>query len=133
MATRLLDDQLDGPTDGWFALAEAHRLPVISWGVGSRLRSASLPPYCGPRARGIARVAAEEPNVSLDTAKSVAPFGGFADVVRAAGTRKILCGSDRPWMSLTSQIGRGALAPLTEEAKKWIRGENVAARRASDG
>lgn len=36
-------------------------------------------------------------------------------------------------MSLTSQIGRVALAPLIEEEKKSIRGENVVALLASAG
>ena len=74
----------------------------------------------------LVQVAAEEPNVYLDTAASVGYRGDFTEMVRLAGANKILYGSDMPWTCATYQLGRVLLAPITEAEKKLILGENLA-------
>jgi len=140
--TQLHDYPFDGPAyQPAFVLADAHRLPLISHGVGSpdtlRRVARSYPnahfivAHVGAGGdqvarSGLLRVAAEEPNVYLDTASSVAPFGAFADVVRTVGAGKLIFGSDTPWMCFTHQIGRVLLAQISEEEKRRILGENLA-------
>ena len=124
-----------------FAFADAHRLPLISHGVGSpetlRHTARAYPnahfivAHAGAggarRGDGIVQVAAEEPNVYLDLASSVAPYGAFMDVVQTVGPGKLVYGSDTPWMCFTHQIGRVLLAPLAEADKRRILGTNMAA------
>jgi predicted TIM-barrel fold metal-dependent hydrolase len=128
------------------AFADAHRLPLISHGVGSAdtLRRTAraysnahlIVAHAGAGSAsrpsdGILLVAAEEANVFLDLASSVAPFGAFAEVVRAVGAARLLYGSDTPWMCFTHQIGRVLLAPIAEEDKRRILGTNMAALLAT--
>jgi predicted TIM-barrel fold metal-dependent hydrolase len=126
-----------------FAFASRHRLPVISHGTGSPevLRrvarahpgahlvvahaGASAPP--AETAESVHRVAAEEPNVYLDLASSVARFGAFAAAVALVGPAKLLYGSDMPWMCASYQIGRVLLAPIAEESKRRILGGTLSA------
>ena len=75
---------------------------------------------------GVYQVAREEPNVYLDTASSVAPFGRFAALVQAVGAAKVVFGSDTPWMCASYQIGRVALAPIPDASKRLILGETMA-------
>jgi predicted TIM-barrel fold metal-dependent hydrolase len=77
------------------------------------------------------RVAAEEPNVYLDTTSSVGRFGVFAEVVREVGVGKLLYGSDMPWMCASYQIGRVLLAPIPDADKRRILGANLAALLAT--
>ncbi len=120
-----------------FELADKHRLPLISHGVDSPdvlRRTARAYPNAhfivahagagGRRTRGdaINQVALEEPNVYLDTAGSVAPYGAFAQLVNTVGAGRILFGDDFPWMCPTHQIGRILLAPITDDEKKQILG-----------
>jgi hypothetical protein len=84
---------------------------------------ASAPPAgAAESAESVHRVAAEEPNVYLDLASSIARFGAFAAVVALVGPGKLLYGSDMPWMCASYQIGRVLLAPIAEEAKALILG-----------
>ena len=87
-----------------FELADKHRLPLISHGVDSpdvlrRHRAHAYPnahfivAHAGagrrhPEADPINEVAREEPNVYLDTAGSVAPYGIFAQLVRCSWGRQ---------------------------------------------
>lgn len=120
-----------------FELADRHRLPLISHGVDSPdvlRRTARAYPnahlivaHAGagrkhPAFDPIYDVALEEPNVYLDTAGSVAPYGIFAQLVAHVGAGKILYGDDFPWMCPTHQIGRILLAPITDDEKKQIIG-----------
>lgn len=124
-----------------FAFADAHRLPLISHGVGSpetlRRIARAYPnahfivAHAGAGGAGRAgdsllAVAGEVPNVYLDLASSTAPFGAFAGVVQRVGAGKLLYGSDVPWMCFTHQIGRVLLAPIPEEDKRRILGSNLA-------
>jgi predicted TIM-barrel fold metal-dependent hydrolase len=135
----------DGPayTVG-LAFADAHRLPLISHGVGSAdtlRRTARAYPgahiivaHAGAGGGGgaaILTVAVEEPNVYLDLASSGCPFGAFAEVVQKVGAAKLHYGSDFPWMCPTHQIGRVLLAPIAEEHKRRILGANLAALLAT--
>jgi predicted TIM-barrel fold metal-dependent hydrolase len=139
--TQLHNYPFDGPNyEPAFALADRHHLPLISHGVGSAdslRRAARAYPnvhfiVAHAAARGawpivepIPRVAAEEPNVYLDLASSVARFGDFAAMVRAVGADKLLWGSDHLWMCPTHQIGRVLLCPIADEDKLLILGRNM--------
>ena len=123
-----------------FELAHAHRLPLISHGVGSpdTLRRIArdypgghyIVAHAGggspSKSRDLVQVAAEEPNVYLDTAASVGYLGDFTEMVRITGANKILYGSDMPWTCATYQLGRVLLSPITDDAKRRILGENLA-------
>jgi predicted TIM-barrel fold metal-dependent hydrolase len=140
--TQLHQYPFDGP--GYqpaFAFADAHRLPLISHGVGApdTLRRIArdypqahfIVAHAGAGGGGaqgdpLVRVAAEEPNVYLDLASSIGRFGAFARMVGALGARKLLYGSDTPWMCFTHQIGRVLMAPIPEADKRLILGENMA-------
>ncbi len=123
-----------------FELADRHRLPLISHGVGTpdTLRRIARD-YPGGHfivahagggspsgSRDLVQVAAEEPNVYLDTAASVGYRGDFTEMVRLAGAGKILYGSDMPWTCATYQLGRVLLSPITDAEKRRILGENLA-------
>ncbi len=72
------------------------------------------------------RVVAAEPNLYLDTASSVGHRGDFAQWVQAVGAHKLLFGSDTPWTCASFQLGRVLLAPIREEEKRLVLGENMA-------
>ncbi len=143
--TQLHNYPFNGPAyEPAFAFADAHRLPLISHGVGSPdiLRGvARTYPGChfivahvggGPPQRdALGAVAAEESNVYLDLASSVGGFGAFVTMVREVGARKLLFGSDTPCMCFTHQIGRVLLTPIPEADKRLILGENMAALLAT--
>lgn len=130
----------DGPAYAvGLAFADAHRLPLISHGVGSvdTLRRAAraypgahiIVAHAGAGGGGntaMLQVALEESNVYLDLASSVGAFGAFAEVVQTFGAAKLHYGSDFPWMCPTHQIGRVLLAPIAEEDKRRILGSNLA-------
>jgi predicted TIM-barrel fold metal-dependent hydrolase len=145
--TGLSEYPFDGP--GYapaFAFAHEHRLPLISHGVGTPetlRRVARAHPHAhlivahaggggaAFRPGGYYQVAAEEPNVYLDTASSTGGFGVFAAVARAAGARKLVYGSDMPVVCATYQIGRVLLAPIPEDDKRRILGGTLAALLAT--
>jgi len=138
--TQLHRYPFDGPAYALaLAFADAHRLPLISHGVGTPdtlRRTARAYPgahlivaHAGAGGGGsdaLLRVAVEEPNVYLDLASSVGSFGAFAEVVQRVGAAKLHYGSDFPWMCPTHQIGRVLLAPITEAEKRRILGSNLA-------
>ena len=142
MHTSVANYPFDGP--GYlpaFELADRHRLPLISHGTGTpdtlRRIARDYPGghYIVAHAGGgspsnsldLVKVAAEEPNVYLDTAASVGYRDDFREMVRLAGANKILYGSDMPWTCATYQLGRVLLAPITDAQKRRILGENLAA------
>jgi uncharacterized protein len=138
--TQLHRYPFDGPVYAVaLAFADAHRLPLISHGVGTAdtlRRTARAYPGAhlivahagagGGGSTALLQVAAEEPNVHLDLASSVGAFGAFAEVVQQVGAAKLHYGSDFPWMCPTHQIGRVLLAPIAEEDKRRILGSNLA-------
>ena len=140
----------DGPAyHPAFALAHAHRLPLISHGTGTPdtlRRVARQYPNAhfivahggagnvggvGTTREGVLLVAAEEPNVYLDLTSSVGHYGAFPAVVEAVGAHKLTYGSDMPWFCATHEIGRALLAPISEEAKRQILGGTLAALLAT--
>lgn len=141
--TQLHDYPFGGPAYApAFALADAHRLPLISHGVDSpetlrRIARAYPGAHvvvahagaggAGPAGAALLEVARDEPNIYLDLASSVAPFGAFPAVVQAVGAGKLLYGSDAPWMCFSHQIGRVLLAPISQDDKRRILGTNMAA------
>lgn len=145
--TQLHNYPFDGPAYHLaFAFADAHRLPLISHGVGTpdTLRRVAraypgahlIVAHAGAGGAGasgdaLIRVAAEEPNVHLDLASSVGKFGAFAEIVQKVGANKLHYGSDVPWMCFTHQIGRVLLAPIPEADKRAILGGNLAALLAT--
>lgn len=52
-------------------------------------------------------------------------------VVEAVGPGKLLYGCDAPWMCCTHQVGRVLFAPLPDDAKRRILGENMTALLAT--
>ena len=132
----------DGPAyHPAFALAHAHRLPLISHGTGTpdtlRRVARKYPDAhfivahggsggIGTTRAGALLVAAEEPNVYLDLTSSVGHYGAFPAVVAAVGARKLTYGSDMPWFCATHEIGRALLAPISEEDKRQILGGTLA-------
>jgi predicted TIM-barrel fold metal-dependent hydrolase len=144
--TGLAGYPFDGPAyTPAFAFADAHRLPLISHGVGSpeTLRriarefanahfivahAGAGPPAPGG---GLVQVAREAPNVYLDITSSVGRFGAFEAMVEAVGAEKLTYGSDMPWMCASHQIGRVLLARIPDDAKRRILGENLAALLAT--
>jgi predicted TIM-barrel fold metal-dependent hydrolase len=145
--TGLSEYPFDGP--GYapaFAFADAHRLPLISHGVGTpetlrrvaraHPRAHLIVAHAGGggaafRPGGYYQVAAEEPNVYLDTASSVGAFGVFAEVVRAVGAHRLVYGSDMPVVCASYQIGRVLLASISEDEKRRILGGTMAALLAT--
>ena len=141
--TQCHDHPFDGPGyEPAFAFAEEHRLPLISHGIGSPeilRRTARAYPNThfivahaggsggGRHADPLHHLAAEVPNVYLDLASSVGGYGQFAGVVKVAGARNLIFGSDTPWMCYTHQIGRVLMAEMTEADKRLVLGENMAA------
>lgn len=148
--TGLAGYPFDGPSyEPALALANSHHLPLISHGIASpetlrRTARAYADAHfvvahagaggaggVGPAGQALLAVAAEEPNVYLDLASSVARFGAFAAVVERVGAGKLLYGSDMPWMCASYQIGRALLAPISEEDKRRILGSTLAALLAT--
>jgi predicted TIM-barrel fold metal-dependent hydrolase len=145
--TGLSQYPFDGP--GYapaFAFADAHRLPLISHGVGSpdtlrrvaraHPRAHLIVAHAGGGGAGFTpggyyQVAAEEPNVYLDTASSVAGFGVFAEVIRCAGAANLVYGSDMPVVCSSYQIGRVLLAPVPDDEKRRILGGTMASLLAT--
>lgn len=64
-------------------------------------------------------------NLYLDTACSYTWYGTLGMMVKKAGARKVLFGSDAVWNCTAAAIGRVAYADITEEDKKLILGENA--------
>jgi hypothetical protein len=139
--TQLAGYPFDGPGyEPAFALADAHRLPLISHGVGSPetlRRVARAHPNAhfvvahagaglSPASFDLAQVAREEPNVYLDLTSSAGRFGAFEAMVEVAGADRLTYGSDMPWMCASFQIGRVLLARIPEDAKRRILGGTMA-------
>ena len=142
--TQLADHPFDGP--GYapaLAFADAHRLPLISHGVGTpdtlrRIARAHPGAHLivahagagGSSTRdlegGVYQVAREEPNVYLDTTSSVGHFGVFSAVVGAVGAGKLVYGSDMPWMCASHQVGRVLYAPISAEDRRLVFGGTMA-------
>jgi len=72
-------------------------------------------------------VAAEAPNVYLDSSGSIEWFGGFEKVVSKVGAEKVLFGSDFPWGNLAFMIGRVLFSEIRDEEKRSILGLNARA------
>lgn len=75
---------------------------------------------------GWVRLVRDLPNVYAETAYSVAPMGGFEDLVGLAGSGKVLFGSDAPITDPGAQIGRILLARIPDAHKCDILGNNMA-------
>jgi uncharacterized protein len=140
--TQLADYPFDGPAYGpVFAFADAHRLPLISHGVGApdTLRRIALAypqahfivahAGAGYRENGrdeaLVAVVREVANVYLDITSSAGHFGAFAAMVGQVGAAKLTYGSDMPWMCASHQVGRVLLAHILDEDKRRILGGNL--------
>lgn len=75
--------------------------------------------------RNAIEVAASRENVYLDTACSYVWYGAIEAMVRGAGEKKILYGSDAYWNSMEAAVGRILLAELSEKEKRQILGLNA--------
>jgi predicted TIM-barrel fold metal-dependent hydrolase len=64
-------------------------------------------------------------NVYLDLCASAAGYGVVERFVADVGAHKVLFGSDAGFLSAAQQIGRVALARITEEEKRAVLGLNA--------
>ena len=118
-------------------LADRRRLPVLlhTWGDMDNYRQIFERYRRAPILLGHSGAARKElyveyarryPNVYLELVYSMAPYGLVEYFVREVGAERILFGSDAPWMSFGSQLGRVAFADIRESEKKTILVDNPA-------
>lgn len=91
--------------------------PTINWLMGH-----SGGPYGGIRAVEIAQVL---PNVFLDLTLSMCPAQQVEFFVREVGAERVIFGTDNPFIDPRPQIGRVALARISDDDKAKIFGANV--------
>lgn len=117
--------------------ADAGRLPVLlhTWGqidslepVFSKYRKAQiLLAHSGSTdVESYIRAARKFRNVYLELALSLSKYGLVEYFVEQVGSRKVVFGSDMPWISLGQQIGKVLFADITEAQKKDILVNNAA-------
>jgi len=117
-----------------------HGIPLLfhTWGVAdidaiSALadrypKTNFLAGHSGGEAAAVAyatKMSALRDNLYLDTACSFVWQGAIEYMVRIAGARKVLYGSDAYWNSMEVAIGRVLFAEISEEEKTMILGENA--------
>jgi uncharacterized protein len=110
-----LDNDPYGNLDLFERVAGDH--PGINWLMGH-----SGGPYGGRRAVEISN---RLPNVFLDLTLSMCPARQIEFFVREAGSRKVIFGTDNPFIDPRPQIGRVFLADITREEMIDIVGGNV--------
>ena len=71
-------------------------------------------------------VAKAFPNVYLDTASSRTYPGVVSMLVKEVGAERVLYGSDTPFLTPVTQVGKVVFAGITEEEKRLILGLNAA-------
>jgi len=67
----------------------------------------------------------DKANVSVDTCVSFLPPGTVERLVRELGEKRVLFGTDMPYLNAGGQIGKVLLADLDDAAKKKILAENA--------
>lgn len=121
-------------------LANQAALPILfhTWG-GNELDELARIAERWPRLRPIAAhagsrnieayiaLAKTHPNLFLDTCFSRSPRGVVERLVREAGSKKILWGSDAHFYSMSQQLGRVVGANLTEEELTLLLQDNARA------
>ena len=115
-------------------LAQERGLPILTHGAdGLRDLAPDFPAakfivahvgagYNGRNRGDLIDLAAETPNVFLDTCSSEAPFRNVALLIEAVGADKILFGSDHPWIDLRYALGRVLFAEIDPKDKAKILG-----------
>ena len=78
---------------------------------------------CG--AAGAIAVARDHPNVYLELCGSWMTGAWIARLAAAAGANRVLYGSDCPFIDLRYALGRVVFAPLTDEQRALILGQNM--------
>jgi len=115
--------------------ANEHGLPVLlhTWGGLDKLEplfkeygdAHVLLAHSGcTRADDYVRYAVEYPHVYLDLAFSGCKHGLVEYFAEHASARKVVFGSDMPWMPLSQQIGKVVFADISEEQKRTILVDN---------
>lgn len=119
-------------------LAQERALPLLTHGAdGLRDLAPDFPAvkfiiahvgagYNGRNRCDLIDLAAEAPNVFLDTASSQAPFRNVALLVEAVGAHKVIFGSDHPWIDLRYAMGHVLFAEIAPADKVCILGRNFA-------
>ena len=74
---------------------------------------------------GYCRAAQEHDNIFLDIACSKCGNGLVAEFVRRVGSRKVLWGSDMPFLNAVQQIGRVLFAKISDDDKRAVLGGNA--------
>jgi predicted TIM-barrel fold metal-dependent hydrolase len=78
--------------------------------------------YDGRNRDALIDLAAEAPNVYLDTASSDVPFANIEHLAEAIGPHKIVFGSDHPWIDVRYALGRMLFAEIEPADKVAILG-----------
>ncbi|MEW5902372.1 MAG: amidohydrolase family protein [Acidobacteriota bacterium] len=110
-----LNNDSYGNLDLFAEVARGH--PDINWIMGH-----SGGPYGSVRAAELAR---EIKNIFLDITLSMCPAGQIEYFVREVGSRRVLFGTDNPFIDPRPQVGRVGLARISEEDKINIFGANA--------
>lgn len=122
-----------------YEFANAHGFPVLAhtWGnrelgpireLAQQYRNITwLAAHAGSQDwNSYVRIARDLPNVYLELCSSICGRGWVERFVSEVGAAKILYGSDVPFISCTRQLGRVALADISEDDKRMILGLNAA-------
>jgi predicted TIM-barrel fold metal-dependent hydrolase len=110
-----LDNDPYGNMDIFSGVAKDH--PDISWIMGH-----SGGPYGSRHAVDLAQ---ETANIYLDLTISMCPARQVEFFVKEVGSERVLFGTDNPFLDPRPQVGRVALADISEEDKVNIFGANA--------
>ena len=126
-----------------FEYAHAHRLPVLShsWAGDALGGPAILAELAAryPRANILighsasswqmveeaSAAALAHPNLYLDLTGSILTYGMLEDIVGRVGARRVLLGTDMPFIDARPGLGRVLMSRLSEGDKRLILGENA--------
>lgn len=110
-----LDNDPYGNQDLFASVAAAH--PEIKWIMGH-----SGGPFGSVRAVELAQ---KTPNIYLDLTLSMCPARQVEFFVREVGSERVLFGTDSPFLDPRPQVGRVALADISEQDRVNIFGANA--------
>jgi hypothetical protein len=110
-----LDNDAYGNQDLFASVAAAH--PEIKWIMGH-----SGGPYGSVHA---VELALKTPNIFLDLTLSMCPARQVEFFVREVGSERVLFGTDSPFLDPRPQVGRVALAEISEQDRVNIFGANA--------
>jgi hypothetical protein len=71
------------------------------------------------------RTARRRNNIILDTASTCMDVGMVEEAIKAAGSERVVYGSDFPLLNPVTQLAKVKMADIDEESKRLILGENI--------